>query len=257
LGNTYSAVTITGGLRLKFLVVSDFHGNLNSAKALTSKKLVKRGGEVDAIVLCGDLSEFGSLDKGQSVLEEVQKGFVNVYYVTGNHDPPSLMRYGSSEIPGSPQRTSAVCLHGKAVRLQDVTFVGLSGFRPPFYGNWNIEGSPVARHDEVVDFLSGLFEKAVDELNSDPRRTILVTHDPPFGVCDQSVLTKVSAGSRGIREVIMKWKPLVALCGHIHEGRGIAMLGDTLVLNPGSVRLREAARLEIASGSAKAKLIKI
>ncbi len=56
----------------------------------------------------------------------------------------------------------------------------------------------------------------------------------------------------------MKWNPLAALCGHIHEGRGIATLGDTLVLNPGSIHFREAAYLELKnSGAAEAKLIKI
>jgi hypothetical protein len=139
-----------------------------------------------------------------------------------------------------------------------LTFIGLSGFSPPFYGKWDIEGSPIIHDDEIAGFLDDLLARAVHEFHSDMSRTVLVTHDPPFGVCDRSVLTRTNAGSQGIMKVILKWNPLAALCGHIHEGRGIAKLGDTIVLNPGSVHLREAAFLEIlSSGMAEANLIKI
>jgi Icc-related predicted phosphoesterase len=244
---------------LKILVVSDFHGNLNSAKLLGNSGLgVKTGGEVDALVICGDLSELGSIDKGLKVLEEVQIGFENVFYVTGNHDPPSLMNYGNKESVGPSSAMKAICLHGRVIRFQDVTLIGLSGFHPPFYGKWDIEGTPTTRDNEVVGFLDGLFAKAVHEFHSDMHRTVLVTHDPPFGVCDRSVLTKTNAGSQGTMKAILKWNPLAALCGHINEGRGIATLGNTLVLNPGSIHFREAAYLELGnSGAVEAKLTKI
>lgn len=244
---------------MKILVASDFHGNLNSARVLGSSGLdVKAGGEVDATVICGDLSELGSLDKGLKVLEEIQKGFENVFYVTGNHDPPSLMKYGNKETAGTSPTIRGICLHGRVVIFQDVTFLGISGFHPPSYGKWDTEGSPITRDDEVMQFLDELFARAVYQFHSDVSRTVLVTHDPPFGVCDRSVLTRTNAGSRGIMKIILKWNPIAILCGHIHEGRGIATLGNTLVLNPGSIHFREAAYLELKnSGAAEAKLIKI
>jgi Icc-related predicted phosphoesterase len=250
---------LAGELWLKILVVSDFHGNLNSAEALASCRLdVKTGGEINAAVICGDLSELGSLDRGLKVLEEVQNGFENVFYVTGNHDPPSLIKHGIGETSEPSSRMSPICLHGRVVSFHDLTFIGLSGFHPPFYGKWDIEGLPITRDSEVTAMLDGLFTKAVHEFHSDKHRTVLVTHDPPFGVCDRSVLTKTNAGSQAIMKAILKWNPLAALCGHIHEGRGIATLGNTLVINPGSIHFREAAYLEIKDlGAAEAKLIKI
>jgi Icc-related predicted phosphoesterase len=129
------------------------------------------------------------------------------------------MKYGNRETAKPSSTTKAICLHG---------------------------------------FLDGLFARAVYEFHSDVSRTILVTHVPPFGVCDRSVLTRANAGSQGIMKVILKWNPLAALCGHVHEGRGIATLGNTLVLNPGSIHFREAAYLELKnSGTAEAKSIKI
>nr|MDO8098815.1 metallophosphoesterase family protein [Candidatus Njordarchaeota archaeon] len=243
---------------MKILIVSDFHGNLNSARALISSNLASKGiGEIDAVVVCGDLSEFGSLDKGTAVLEEIQRGFENVFYVTGNHDPPSLMEY-ECKLSGRLQGKKISCLHGKAVKFHDVALVGLSGFFPPFYGKWDTEGSPITRDDEAELFLDKLITKAVNELAADPRRIVLVTHDPPFGACDLSVLTRTNAGSQGIRRIVLKWKPAAVCCGHIHEGKGIEKLGETLVVNPGSIYFRLAANLDIRNeGGAEAQLIKI
>ncbi len=44
-----------------------------------------------------------------------------------------------------------------------------------------------------------------------------------------------SAGSSTVRELIEQYQPVLALHGHIHEGRGVAKLGHTTCINPGSV----------------------
>jgi len=43
-----------------------------------------------------------------------------------------------------------------------------------------------------------------------------------------------SAGSSACREAIMRYQPLLGLHGHIHESRGVAVLGRTICANPGS-----------------------
>ena len=42
------------------------------------------------------------------------------------------------------------------------------------------------------------------------------------------------AGSQAVRNVIENYQPLLALHGHIHESRGLAKLGKTVCVNPGS-----------------------
>jgi hypothetical protein len=208
------------------------------------------------VVVCGDLSEFGSIEKGLAVLSEVRKGFEKVLYVTGNHDPPSLMKRGI-QVSRSSGEGSVDCLHGKAVRFRDLIFIGMSGFFPPFYGAWDIDGSPITREKEAFNFLDSLFAEHFKSPESKQAKVVLVTHDPPYGVADLSVLTKTNAGSQGIRETILKWKPAVALCGHIHEGRSVGKLGETLIVNPGSMYFRQAAQVEIQNKNATAKLTKI
>jgi hypothetical protein len=45
---------------------------------------------------------------------------------------------------------------------------------------------------------------------------------------------QISAGSTSVRSAIEKYQPLLALHGHIHESRGVAKIGRTICLNPGS-----------------------
>jgi uncharacterized protein len=44
----------------------------------------------------------------------------------------------------------------------------------------------------------------------------------------------IPVGSRAVRTVIEEVQPLVALHGHIHESRGVARIGRTACINPGS-----------------------
>jgi uncharacterized protein len=43
-----------------------------------------------------------------------------------------------------------------------------------------------------------------------------------------------SAGSTAVRELIETFQPALGLHGHIHEGRGVARIGRTVCVNPGS-----------------------
>lgn len=43
-----------------------------------------------------------------------------------------------------------------------------------------------------------------------------------------------SVGSTAVRESIERHRPVLALFGHIHEGRGVTKIGPTVCINPGS-----------------------
>ena len=47
-------------------------------------------------------------------------------------------------------------------------------------------------------------------------------------------INMIHVGSKAVREVIEKHKPLLGLHGHIHEARGFVKIGRTLCINPGS-----------------------
>jgi Icc-related predicted phosphoesterase len=67
---------------------------------------------------------------------------------------------------------------------------------------------------------------------------IFVFHYPPYGTFDkiQGKNNPYRGGSAGImafREAILKFKPKLALCGHMHEYQGAKKIGKTIVVNPG------------------------
>jgi Icc-related predicted phosphoesterase len=67
-----------------------------------------------------------------------------------------------------------------------------------------------------------------------PTGGVLVSHSPPRGVLDVSSSGK-SLGSTAVREAILRCKPRLVVCGHIHHCGGRSeRLGETLVVNAGS-----------------------
>ena len=43
-----------------------------------------------------------------------------------------------------------------------------------------------------------------------------------------------TVGSKAVREILLKYQPLLSLHGHIHESKGFTRIGRTTCLNPGS-----------------------
>lgn len=134
-----------------------------------------------------------------------------------------------------------------AIELLEGKVVELDGFEIVTTG-WSNE-TPWHTERELTE--SGLREKIqpmVDKL-ADPRRAVFNIHVPPHKTnLDQCpeldeelrpvhqggnpVMT--SAGSTAVRELIETYQPALGLHGHIHEGRGVARLGRTVCVNPGS-----------------------
>ena len=44
----------------------------------------------------------------------------------------------------------------------------------------------------------------------------------------------IPVGSSAVREAIERYQPSLSLHGHVHESRGVAHIGRTVCLNPGS-----------------------
>ena len=90
------------------------------------------------------------------------------------------------------------------------------------------------RHGSIAAELEGLGAVA------DPRRTIFVSHSPPYDTPLDMMMDGSHVGSRSIRSYIEVNQPLVSLHGHIHEsfhqtGKYACRLGDTVCFNPGQI----------------------
>ena len=54
-----------------------------------------------------------------------------------------------------------------------------------------------------------------------------------------------SSGSVGLRHFVEQHQPDLLLCGHIHEARGIGLIGKTRIVNVGELRRGLGALIEI------------
>lgn len=67
------------------------------------------------------------------------------------------------------------------------------------------------RTDTIENDLNKLLE------NKDPKKTILVTHAPPYNTCLDVTKYEEHVGSYAIKQLIKEKQPLITLHGHIHE----------------------------------------
>jgi hypothetical protein len=73
--------------------------------------------------------------------------------------------------------------------------------------------------------------------------SIFLTHTPPYGVMD--TVGGIHIGSRAIRKIIEERKPLLNICGHVHEHEGQSVIGETLVVQLKPAKQLGAAEIRI------------
>lgn len=206
------------------LVAADFHGNSNSEMYLA--KFLQQG--CDAVLLIGDLTNFGPPDVAESLLNRVKEFGVPMLAIPGNCDPKPVLQMLEKQ---------GVSLHERCQSIENVSFVGLGGsnvtpFKTPF------ELTEV----EIQEDLAAI------TCNGNPaKHWVLATHAPPFGTKLDEIEEGTHVGSKSIRQYIEAKHPTVLACGHVHEARGIDRLGDTLMVNPGPISQGFAALIKIGN----------
>ena len=101
--------------------------------------------------------------------------------------------------------------------------------------------------EEPEEKLAERIEKLVGKLSGN-KNAIFNFHAPPYGsgLDEAPELTEdlkpkyagqslVPVGSKAVAEAVEKYKPMLGLFGHVHEGKGTTRIGKTLCVNPGSM----------------------
>ncbi|WP_400207477.1 metallophosphoesterase family protein [Candidatus Methanomassiliicoccus intestinalis] len=210
---------------MKFLVLTDIHGNDNVA-GWANEIIAEQG--VEFVVILGDITQFGP----QSWAEEFLAQFsVPVYSVAGNCDPPQ-------EIMAAIEK-KAILMHKKKIKIGGIPFIGLGGSNPTIFDT-PFELS----EDEITASLEPLMEEGA----------VLVLHAPPLGINDM-IPTGAHVGSTAIKNIVEKYHPLLVLSGHIHEARGNVEENGTIFINPGPAMRGCYALIEIDNGHVEAALL--
>ena len=105
--------------------------------------------------------------------------------------------------------------------------------------------TPREREDRTIQ---RMIEEKMSKVKN-PKNAIFNFHAPPFNTSidlapqlDKNMrlvggldgVKFVHVGSKGVRNVIEKYQPILGLHGHIHESSGFEKIGKTICLNPGS-----------------------
>ncbi|WXG43816.1 MAG: metallophosphoesterase family protein [Promethearchaeati archaeon SRVP18_Atabeyarchaeia-1] len=205
---------------MNLIVTADYHGEVEAALGVVRYFEEKH---LDAIIVSGDITHAGTAEDAEYLLNTLLDATPNVLYVSGNFDPPEI----SNGVDGS----GAFCLHGRSHMIGEYTFVGVSGAVPaPFW-------SPFTTSDKEIE---AALNKALSSTTSRDK-LILVSHDPPNSTSLDKTTIGTNVGSKSVKEFILREKPILASCGHIHEAAGVEKINSTVAVNPGPAFTRRAA----------------
>ena len=189
-------------------MLSDIHGNYSNLDKLDSEFK-----SCDAVLFAGDFAECFKTETAKPVLEQLCKKHDNIFAVLGNCDDPDFcdeLDRADINCEASLNFFEGLCVCG-------------SGGGTVFTGKTPNERT---EEDLMSDF-EILKSETLDNL-------ILISHNPPKDTVCDGVNETLHAGSGMFRTLIEDVKPVLVLCGHIHEGVGTDKIGETLVINPGS-----------------------
>ena len=154
---------------------------------------------------------------------------------------PCVLNGGNDDIfeidPILEAAPSVTFAEGKVIDLGGFTMVSMGWTNP----------TPWDTHREAPEEELAVKINAIVGRVPNMDRTIFNFHAPPYGTgLDEApaldarlrpkhggaVLEPV--GSTAVRQSIVDYQPMLSVHGHIHESRGVAKLGRTLTVNPGS-----------------------
>lgn len=199
---------------MKVLAVADIHGSQYRLN-LVLKNVTAY--QPDLVVVCGDITQFGPGELATTLLNQIP---VRTLALPGNID--------TFDVDAGINGSTATNIHLRRVVIKGIPFLGIGREIPPsLMDTMIVEGAAQKPLREVVGPTS-----------------VLVTHYPPFKLQDR-IFIGAHGGSKELRSLIDTSKPLLVLCGHIHEDPGVTQIDKTTVVNCSLGKRTEGAMVEI------------
>lgn len=202
---------------MKILVISDLHAHNE-----VLDKMDAQFQEADVVLFAGDYAECFKPETGKSALEALCAKHDTIYSVLGNCDNIEFIEELENQ---------DVSVEKSLVFHEGLAFAG-SGGGTIFTGKTEFERT----EEEILsdyDIVINSVEQSGDA--SLWKSLILISHNPPKDTKCDAVNAELHAGSQMFTDFIQKNQPLAVITGHIHEGRAVDNIGDTVVINPGSL----------------------
>lgn len=203
---------------MNILVLSDIHGKKENLDCL--KDEFKKA---DFVLFAGDFAEFQHPETAEGVLQKLSECHDNVFSVLGNCDEESFLE---------KIEQADISVEKSIAFFEGFSICG-SGGGSKFTGT-----TPFEREDKDLAEDFSVLTSSLSQLKNDESGTpglILIMHNPPFDTKCDVVGNGIHVGSKCLREVIEKTEPVLVVTGHIHESAAIDKIGETVVINPGSL----------------------
>jgi hypothetical protein len=194
---------------MKLLAFSDIHGAYRCVDEILALEK-----DYDAVIIAGDLTTNGSPHEAEGALRQFAKQGKLLFIVAGNMDPRPLESVFVQHARLVDARGE---LHG------DVGLFGVSGSPP----------TPFATPYEISEEDIAIRAAAGWEQVRAARLKIFVPHAPPLNTLCDKLPSGKHVGSSAVRAFIDEYQPEACVCGHIHEARGVDVLGKTQIVNCG------------------------
>lgn len=187
----------------KIAVIGDVHGHRPRLEAVLAPLAAQRP---DLAVLVGDIGKDPPRRDGREAHWASVRGVIGrvrealgapMVFVPGNHD-----------LPEPPPDLDAVNADGQVIEAAGLRIFGFGGAGPALFG------FPYEWTDEQAERrLWALLREA-------PKLDLFLSHAPPYKSKLDRLRGGTPVGSRAVAEWIVRTRPRLFLCGHIHESGG-------------------------------------
>lgn len=189
---------------MRILAFTDTHGVKQYIDIL-----LKKSKEVDMLVCAGDISDWGQDIEKQ--LEYFKKAKKPMLIIPGNHEDEGSLRN--------------ICK-----KFNFCSFIHCGSYEIGSYIFFGYGGGGFSEVDKDFEKLAERFKASM----SNAKKIILVTHGPPYGTSLDYLSGLGYRGCRSIRKFVEEAKPILHICGHLHDNAGNTdTIGKTIVVNPG------------------------
>jgi Icc-related predicted phosphoesterase len=224
---------------VKIAAVGDLHVTEDSV-APYARIFEEASGEADALVLCGDLTNFGKIPEAEILGEDIAKATVPVLGVLGNHD----YECGNpEEVARILHQAGMVVLDEQAHDIDGIGFAGVKGFLGGFgRGELAPFGEPeIKAFVDVANTEARKLENALRSLRTE--KVVAVLHYSPIAetLVGEPIEIFQYLGSARLADALDRFDNIAFVVhGHAHHGtyEGATMRG-TPVYNVAQPVLRD------------------
>jgi Icc-related predicted phosphoesterase len=201
---------------VRFAAVGDLHVKKDAAGSLRAF-FAQAGEEADVLLLCGDLTDYGTAEEAQVLADELAVVKIPTVAVLGNHDYESGLQETVVDIL---KKGGVRVLDGEAVEIEGVGIAGVKGFAGGFgRGSLGAWGEPAIKQfvQEALQEAMKL-ESALAKLRT--RRRIALLHYSPIAgtVAGEPVDIFPFLGSSRLEEPLLRYPVDAVFHGHAHRG---------------------------------------